>query len=113
VRPAVAPAAVAYLSRHLVAGSGTLPNAFGPGPDLSATAWAVLALVSARTGAPAITTALRALRRNAATYVHGRDGRDQPAALALLLLVARATGASPTSFGGVNLVVRLRASRQI
>ena len=111
-RPTVSAAANGYLAARLRAGGGTLPNAFGPGPDLSATAWSVLALVSARSGPAAIAGATRALRRNAADFVRGRDGTDQPGALGLLLLVARATGSSTTSFGGVDLVSRLRATRR-
>ena len=57
-----------------------------------------------------VTTATGALARAAKSYVRPAGSVDQPAALGLLLLVAKATGRPVVSFGGVNLPARLRAT---
>jgi hypothetical protein len=110
----VAGAASGWLARTLRANNGAMPSAFGPGVDLAATAWAVLALRARRTPptANAVAIATITLERRAAGFVRGSDGVDRPAALGLLLLVADATGRPPRNFGGVNLVARLRATVQ-
>ena len=110
----VAGAASGWLSRTLRANNGGMPSAFGPGTDLAATAWAVLALRARRTPTTANSVAISTitLERGAAGFVRGSDGVDRPAALGLLLLVADATGRPPRNFGGINLVARLRATVQ-
>jgi hypothetical protein len=97
-----------YLARTLAA-SGTLPSALGDGPDYSGTADAVLGLVSARQGRVAVARATRALTAAAITFITHSGGPDA-GALGLLLQVAEATGSTPTSFGGVNLVSTLAGS---
>jgi hypothetical protein len=111
-RATVAGAARGWLARTLRATGGVMPSAFGPGADLASTSWAVLALRSRRTAPDAVRLATRSLERGAAGFVRGGDAVDRPAALGLLLLVADATGSDPRSFGGVNLVARLRATVQ-
>jgi hypothetical protein len=113
-RATVSGAASGWLSRTLRANNGALPNAFGPGADLAATSWAVLALRARRTPTTANSVAIATitLERGAAGFVRGSDGADRPAALGLLLLVADATGRPARSFGDVNLVARLRATVQ-
>lgn len=100
--------AVSYLARAL-APTGLIPSAFGSGPDYSTTATAVLGLVGAGKGRAAVAKATSALRTSASTYV-GSGAETSPGAAGLLLMVAEATGAKPTSFGGVNLVTALNAS---
>ena len=85
---------------------GTLPNSFGPGTDWNATAWAALTLSTRRVGKSALAVTLKSLRSNVNAYVVD-SGKDRPAALGALLLVARSTGSSATSFGSANLVGRL------
>ncbi|MEZ5115480.1 MAG: prenyltransferase/squalene oxidase repeat-containing protein [Candidatus Nanopelagicales bacterium] len=104
-------AASGFLARAL-GRDGRLPNAFGPGDDWNATATAVLALVGAGWGRSAVRTATTALQRNVNAYVVDDSGRDRPAALGTLLLVARATGVNPRRFGGTDLVARLRATER-
>ena len=105
-----ADAAAGYLARRLVATRGRLPNSFGPGTDWSATAWAVLAVAGSRTGRVGLAHGANSLARNVNAYVRDRNGADQPAALGLLILVARAVGANPARFGGVDLPARLSAT---
>ena len=40
------------------------------------------------------------------------NGSDSPAALAMLILLADATGENPKDFGGINLMSRLAKTRQ-
>lgn len=94
---------VSYLASNL-SKSGVLESAMG-GPDYAATAYAVLGLSVAREGRAAIARGTTALKANARTYSAG-----SPGAVGLLLMVAEATGAKPTSFGGVNLVTTLASS---
>ena len=85
-----------------------LPSYLGSGADYSNTATAVLGLVAAGQGRSAVARATTALKANAASFVTG-DGTS-PGAAGLLLMVAKATGGKPTSFGGVDLVSTLNAS---
>jgi hypothetical protein len=98
-----------YLARRLTTLNGKLPNAFGPGTSWDATAWAALTLSSRGLGKSALSTTVKALRANVNAYVV-ESGKDRPGALGTLLLVARSTGSSTTSFGSANLVQRLRAT---
>jgi hypothetical protein len=97
---------VSYLATSLKA-TGLLTGATG-GADYSTTATAVLGLVAAGKGRASVAKATAALKANAASYVTGSG--TSPGAAGLLLMVAEATGARPTSFGGVNLVRTLNAS---
>ncbi len=99
--------AVSYLARAL-APTGVLPSSLGSGADYSSTATAVLGLVGAGQGRAAVAKATTALKASAASFVTG-DGTS-PGAAGLLLMVAEATGAKPTSFGGLDLVRTLNAS---
>jgi hypothetical protein len=98
--------ATSYLVRALLP-TGVLSSSTG-GADYSSTATAVLGLVAAEQGRTAVAKATRALKANATAYVTA-DGTS-PGAAGLLLMVAEATGAKPTSFGGLNLVRTLNAS---
>lgn len=99
-----------FLLHRINAGDGLMASAFGP---YNVTALAVLGLVAARLGGAATTEATAALGRTARAYI-GRGDATSPAALGTLLLLAHATGMSPTSFGssGVNLLTRLAATRR-
>ena len=88
-----------------------LPSSFGTGPDQTSTAFAVLALVSAGKGRAGVAAARSALIGSAANYAKGSSGAD-PAAIGLLLMVAKATAANPNNFGGVNLVQLLQGSER-
>jgi hypothetical protein len=99
--------AVSYLATAL-APTGVLPSSLGSGADYSNTATAVLGLVAAGQGRAAVAKATTALKANATAYVTG-DGTS-PGAAGLLLMVAEATGAKPTAFGGLDLVRTLNAS---
>lgn len=98
---------VSYLARGL-ASSGVLESSMG-GPDYTATATAVLGLISARQGRAAIVKGTKALKAAAQTYVAAGDDVN-PGAAGLLLMVADATGNRATSFGGLNLVTTLNGS---
>lgn len=91
--------------------NGAIPSDFGSGPDYSSTGWAILGFVSEGIGAGAVREGLNTLQANAKTYAV-KDGEAVPAAIGLLLLVAEATDASATDFGGVNLITTLRQSIQ-
>lgn len=95
-----------YLAKGL-ATSGVLPSSMG-GPDYASTAYAVLGLSLAREGRNAITAGVKALKAGARDYVTGSG--VNPGAAGLLLMVAEATGSTPTSFGGVNLMSALTGS---
>jgi hypothetical protein len=90
---------------------GYIPSAFGPGADLSATANTILALASAGVDPSGASNALAYMASNVDAYV-SQDGADGPGQLATLILDAHALGASPTSFGGTDLVSRLLATEQ-
>lgn len=102
-------AALSYLARQLTSVRGALPNGMG-GTSYAGAAYATIALANQRVGAKSVKTTSRFLRRNLETWVRGPSG-DQPGSLGLLILVADATGADPTSFGGTDLIRRLQATR--
>jgi hypothetical protein len=79
---------------------------FSGSPDVSDTTLTVLALAAAGGERTVARRALDYLKGHVAAYVvaGGHDGAGQ---LATLILDARSLGASPTSFGGTNLVKRL------
>lgn len=98
---------ISYLAQGLRA-TGVLPSAYG-GPDYTSTATAVIVLAEARQGRASIAKGLSALKSNAAAYATPAAGTS-PGATGLLLMVAEATGAKPTAFGGIDLVRTLNAS---
>jgi hypothetical protein len=99
-----------YLSSKL-SSTGTLASSFGEGPDYTATATAVVDLAAAGVGKAAVTKATSALKANAAAYATPSAGAN-PAALGLLLSVAKATGSNPRAFGGIDLIATLQKSEQ-
>ncbi|MGN6246638.1 MAG: prenyltransferase/squalene oxidase repeat-containing protein [Motilibacteraceae bacterium] len=96
--------AAGWLAALLEANGGSVPSDFGSGADVGSTANAVLALVATGHATDA-QSAVAYLTKNGSTWA-----ADKPAALALMALVAHATGASPTSFGGQDYVARLAAT---
>jgi LPXTG-motif cell wall-anchored protein len=102
-----ASAAVSYVAARLTDSKGAIPSSLGSGTDWTTTANAVLDLVAAGQGADAVTAGTTALQTNAKAYAQTGAG-----ALGTLLLVARATGASPTNFGGLDLVTTLTRSER-
>jgi len=99
-----------YLAKPITS-TGVLPNAFGPGPDYTSTAFAILGFTSHGVGKPAIDRGTRALRTNARNYAVP-SGQPSAAALGLLLQVAHATRNDPRNFGGVNLIRSLQSSER-
>ncbi len=99
-----------YLQRTITANPDGpfLSSVFGPGADYGSTANAVLALTATGVSPETATAAADWLSRNAVPdWVPDADGEDRPAALATLILVARATGMDPTDFAGADLLQRL------
>lgn len=102
----VARTAMAWLASQ-VNPSGYIPGTSGP--DLSDTALVPISAEAAGTHAATARAAVAYLESNVDSYVT-EDGHDGPGQLATLILDAVATGASPTDFGGTNLVARLEAT---
>jgi hypothetical protein len=89
---------------------GLVPSAVVPGtPDYGATAHAALALWQTGYGKDAATKAAAVLEAHVDAFVIDTVG-DNPANLALLVLVAESLGQNPHSFGGTDLVARLEAT---
>lgn len=104
-------AARGYLGRRLRSVRGDLPYGGGyPGTDYAGAASGVLALANARVSRRAVRTTARFLQRSADDWITA-NGDDAPGALAMLVLVAEATGDDPRDFGGTNLVRRLVKTR--
>jgi len=101
-----------WLASALTEGIGQIPSAFDPGQtDWNATALATLAMTARDGSTQVMRLGLAALKANVSAYVEV-DGADRAAPLGTLLMVAHASGASPTAFGGVNLPQRLLATLQ-
>ena len=102
-----------YLSEQLGTDGGhltaPLAGSSTPAPDYNDTAWAALSLANNGWPAPA-KTAVEWLRQNGEAWIQGSTGQASPAALALLILDARATGLDPHSFGTTDLVSQLVAT---
>ncbi|MGW2440176.1 prenyltransferase/squalene oxidase repeat-containing protein [Streptomyces goshikiensis] len=104
---AAAQGAAGYLAEalkkdgHLTA---LTPGADQPTPDTGNTADAVIALAAAGHKQSAA-SALEWLKANSAAW-----SKDNPAALASLVLTAHATGTDPKAFGGTDLVAALNAT---
>ena len=71
----------------------------------------MLALAAAGVDASTAEDGLTYLEAHSADYIPA-DGSDGPGPLSLLILDAKALGADPTNFGGINLVARLLATEQ-
>ncbi|MFC1416311.1 hypothetical protein [Streptacidiphilus cavernicola] len=100
-----------YLEQRLSSGGEHLTSQLAgaaPSPDYASTAWAALALANSGRTADAV-QAVDWLRTNGEPWVQG-NGTTAPAALALLILDARATGLDPQHFGTSNLVTQLEAT---
>jgi hypothetical protein len=110
--PSAAAAALSYLAARLVTTKGAIPSSLGSGTDWTSTANAAIDLVAAGTGSAAVTAAVGALQANAGAYV-GKAGAYAPGSLATLILTAHATGADPTSFGGIDLVTALATTERL
>ncbi len=101
-----------WLASALTEGIGQIPSAFDPGQtDWNATALATLAMTARDGSTQEMRLGLAALKANVSAYVEV-DGADRAAPLGTLLMVAHASGASPTAFGGANLPQRLLATLQ-
>lgn len=99
-----------FLSTRITQARGLLPSAMDPTVgDVNTTAWAVLGLVGAKQGRTQVRQATKALSAKAPDAVR-KDGVVQPAAAAMLALVAEATDGSATSFGGVDPVALITGS---
>ena len=108
----VARAARGYLSDRLESVGGALPYGGGyPGTDHVGSAQAALALAQAGNSRKAVRVTVKSLQKDAQTWITA-SGDDSPGALAMLILVADATGKSPKDFAGMNLVARLAKTRQ-
>ena len=105
-------ASAGYLAQQLVDSKGALPYGGGyPGVDYAGTASATLALANAGAGRKAVRQAVSTLKKNAKTWI-AASGDDSPGSIALLILVAKATGENPRDFGGLNLYSLLNKTRQ-
>ena len=110
--PAVGRAGAARWMIAQLGSNGLVPSMVDPSqPDLAATAHVVLALRQTGYGKDAATTAANALGAHVDDFVVGQNG-DNPANLALLILIAEALGLDPHSFGTAHtdLVTRLEAT---
>jgi len=90
---------------------GTIDDVTPGTADLSETLQAVLALGAAGVDLHAARAGLSYLEARSAGYIT-QQGSDGPGQLANLILAAHVLGASPTDFGGTNLVTRLLATEQ-
>lgn len=105
-------AAGSWLASALAEGNGQIPSAFDPGQtDWNATALATLAMTQRYGSTREMRLGLSALKANVSAYVEA-EGADRAAPLGTLLMVAHASGANPTDFGGANLPQRLLATLQ-
>ena len=106
-----AAAASQYLAQRLSSGGEHLTSQLAgasPTTDYASTGWAVLAL--AGSGRPDdAKRAAQWLRDNGAPWAQN-NGTPSPAALATLILDARATGLDPHRFGTADLVTQLEAT---
>jgi hypothetical protein len=108
--PAVGRAGAAHWLIAQVGADGLVPSAVDPStPDYGATAHVVLGLWQSGYGKDTATTAAAALAAHVDPFVVDSNG-DNPANLALLILVAESLGQDPHTFGGTNLVARLEAT---
>lgn len=102
------PAGAGWLANQFVDGE-RLQTAFGGDvfDDAGLTADAVLALSGAGVASGQIEAGATWLAENVATYAGDGETESYAGATAKLILVAEATGADATAFGGTDLVARL------
>jgi LPXTG-motif cell wall-anchored protein len=91
-------------------GAGFLST--GSSPDDSLTAQGVLAMQASGTNSAAVTKALDYLAANAHAAILDTHGNVSPGSIGYIALAAHAAGRSLTSFGGVDLLSELAASRR-
>lgn len=104
-------AAAGWLAGQLKNGTH-LQSCFGGQcfPDYGLTADAVIGMASTKSAGKAISRATGWLAGHAGAYIGATDGTGPyPGSYAKLALTAEVTGRAPTSFGGVDLLARLRA----
>jgi len=85
----------------------------GSSPDYSLTAQGVLAMLASGTNSDGATTALDYLATHVHAAVLDTHGNVSPGAVGYIALAAHAAGRSLTSFGGVNLLTELTATRRV
>jgi hypothetical protein len=108
--PAVGRAGAAHWLIAQIGADGLVPSAVDPStPDYGATAHVVLGLWQSGYGRDTATKAAAALAAHVDAFAIDSNG-DNPANLALLILVAESLGQDPHTFGGTNLVARLEAT---
>lgn len=103
-------AAAGWLARQF-SGGNHLESCFGAQcfPDYGLTADAVFGLASAKVAGGSISRATAWLAANAAAYIGATDGTGPyPGSYAKLALVAEVTSRDPATFGGIDLLSRLR-----
>ncbi len=93
-----------YTARRLAGNHSLIPNAFGPGDDVTSSAWAVIGLAGADLAGIQGTATDIAIRMGAKQYVFDAKGNANAGRVGVLLLVAVSRGDKPTSFGGINLI---------
>lgn len=93
-----------YTARELAAHNSLIPNAYGPGNDITSSAWAVIGLAGADLAGVQGTATDIAIRMSAKSYVFDAKGAANAGRAGILLMVAVSRGDKPTSFGGINLV---------
>lgn len=108
--PASAAAAAARYVASKVGPDGAVPSTVTTGADLDATVQTALALAATGSESATLAKALDFLETKVDAYVIS-SGVDQPGRLARFVLLAEATGSDPSTFGGVDLIARLRATQ--
>ena len=104
--------ALHYMNQRLFDTGGKLPYGGGfPGTDYAGATMGTIALAESGVGRKAVTKTTKYLKKSSDTWVTA-NGSDSPAALAMLILLADATGENPKDFGGINLMSRLAKTRQ-
>ena len=109
--PATAAAlGAAWLDRQINS-QGFVAAASGA-PAYSNTVDAALALAAAKDRGTSYTNAVNYMKTHVDNYVKDSNGVDQPGALGKLAMLAVSAGQDPTTFGGTNLIQRIRATKR-
>ncbi len=93
-----------YTARELATNHNLIPNSYGPGSDITSSAWAVIGLAGANLAGVQGTATDIAIRMAARSYVFDAKGQANAGRAGILLMVAVSRGDRPTSFGGMNLI---------
>jgi hypothetical protein len=110
VQATAARAAAGYVARDLAAHGGVIIGYDGKTPDIGQTVTSVLGLIRVGVASHQVTRAVLGLKGGSLNSWVLTGGHVRPAAAAESILLARALGASPTAFGGVDYVRELVAS---